>query len=123
MLVNSVSSNNTSKPHFTAIYKSGKNFSNVQEKVANSVIEEFKKFLPPKNKTTLQDYFQKKGYDFVIEPKDNELVSIKAYRGFRLEGTGVDRYATYEKGGSYLVGDYNIEATSNLSRDLKKVLF
>jgi len=57
------------------------------------------------------------------EPKDNELVSIKAYRGFRLEGTGVDRYETYEKGGSYLVGDYNIESISNLSRDLKKVLF
>ena len=111
------------EPNFKAVYLSAKSFSRQQNEVANTMIKEFKKLLHPKNKITLQDVFKKKGYDFVIEPKDNELISLNAYRGFRLEVTGVNRYATYNKYECFHVGHYNVEAVSNLANDLKKILF
>ncbi|MBP3924246.1 hypothetical protein J6E39_03290 [bacterium] len=117
-------SNQQYKPNFGTVYLSSKTFSKQQTKVANIMIEEFKKILPSK-KISLQDCFQKKGYDFVIEPyRDNDkLVSLNAYKGFRLEGTGINQYATYNKGESFHVGNYNDEFVSNLTKDLKKTLF
>lgn len=114
--------NRFSKP-FLGVYSSSKSFSKQQNEVANALIEEFKRFLPPKNKVTLQDSFKKKGYDFVIEPAtNNEQVSLNAYRGFRIEGSGVDRYATYTKGENVHVGNYDKKSATYLKEDLQNKL-
>lgn len=109
-------------PNFGAVYSSNKTFSSVQRKAANAIIEEFKKVLPKAKGRTLEDSFKRRGYDFVIEPVGDEFVSLNAYRGFRLEGAGVDTYATYEKGGYVHVGKYNDKATDSLQSDLQKRL-
>lgn len=114
--------NNQSSPKFGATYLGSKSLSKVQGTTVKAILKELRTNIQNLGNKTLEAHYKKKGYDFILDPYGQDLVTMTAYRGLRIDGTGIEKHATYLKGDATYIGKYDKKTTQYISEDLKRTL-
>lgn len=103
---------------FGTVYASSKKLSKRQEKIARFLIREFRNAKTFLKNSTLEDFYKDKGYDFIIRPYGDELISVDAYKGLSIEKSENGKMATFLPINEKHIGRYDEMATEYLADDL-----
>ena len=95
---------------FGQLYWSRKIPTIVQEGIKEKMVNELRTNMPNLNGKTLEHYYEKKGYDFVLEPCKNDFVLLKA------------RVNTKNISMDICVNKYSENSVKNIQDDLKRIL-
>ena len=111
-------SNNFGHPHFGTVYASNTALSKRQENITKFLIKEFRGLKSYLKGDTLEKYYQNKGYDFIIRPYGNELVTLDAYKGLKIEKSAQGKHAIFNQKDEKHIGRYDEYAAVYLADDL-----
>ena len=104
--------------NFGTIYASGPELSKRQEVIAKKLAKEFRVMKSYLQGATLENHYRNKGYDFIVTPYGDELVSLDAYKMLKIEKTDQGKVATYIKHDGKHIGNYDLISTGYLADDL-----
>ena len=114
---------NNHNPAFGRVQTSAtKVFSEEQVKLARYIVEEARRFQD--SGMTLEQLYSKKGLDLIIDPFEDNLVSLFTCRSNALEGKRVDEFLIYARQGSDFIkiGSYGIKNINQVEGNLIKHL-
>ena len=109
---------NVKNCNFGTVYASSRTLSKRQEKIAKFLVREFREVKTFLRNDTLENYYKNEGYDFIIRPYGNELVSLDAYKGLSIEKSLNGKRATFLPKNEQHIGRYDEFGTAYLADDL-----